>query len=82
VDIWSLGITCIELAKGVPPFHDLPVMHALTKIPTENPPVLDGEFSKQFKNFVATCLKKEPEEVWNPNLISFFSLFSFSNPFF
>ena len=42
-DIWSLGITAIEIAEGVAPNHDLQPMHVLIKIINDPPPKLDEE---------------------------------------
>ena len=59
-DIWSLGITCIELAESVPPYDDLKPNVVMNKI-AKSPPKVEElinveEYSESFVDFVGKCL--------------------------
>ena len=77
-DIWSLGITALELAKNYAPYARLPPMKVLILTIQEDPPSLDSydeedgdedlfptvdeEYTSTFRNLVDTCLKKDPSK--------------------
>lgn len=69
-DIWSLGITALELAKGYAPYARFQPMKVLLLTLQEDPPSLrtyddDGsghQFSRHFKDVVKLCLQKDPSK--------------------
>jgi len=66
-DVWSLGITLIELAQADPPLSDIHPMKALFQIPYRNPPTLakPEKWSQEFNDFLAKSLVKKPKERWS-----------------
>uniref|UniRef100_A0A671QAC4 non-specific serine/threonine protein kinase n=1 Tax=Sinocyclocheilus anshuiensis TaxID=1608454 RepID=A0A671QAC4_9TELE len=58
-DLWSLGITAIEMAEGAPPLCDMHPMRALFLIPRNPAPRLKSKkWSKKFQSFIESCLVK------------------------
>uniref|UniRef100_A0A8C9SGA8 non-specific serine/threonine protein kinase n=1 Tax=Scleropages formosus TaxID=113540 RepID=A0A8C9SGA8_SCLFO len=62
-DVWSLGITAIELADGDPPLSEMHPVKALFKIPRNPPPTLrhPENWCRAFSHFIAQCLIKDFE---------------------
>jgi len=66
-DIWSFGITLLELAHGHAPFSKLPPMKVLLMTIQNPPPQLEAaveqrQFSKSMRDLVAQCLQKDPSK--------------------
>ncbi|XP_059687355.1 serine/threonine-protein kinase 10-like [Gavia stellata] len=66
-DIWSLGITLIEMAEMEPPYHELNPLRVLLKITKSQPPTLrhPKRWSEDFKDFLRKSLEKSPEARWS-----------------
>ena len=66
VDVWSLGILCIELAERAPPYYDLPPDQALDRIVKDGVKGLQGRrYSSDFLDFVNNkCLQFDPAKRW------------------
>ena len=62
-DIWSEGITAIEMAEIVPPYANVHPMRALFMIPRDPPPTLKNKkmWSQNFQDFLSKCLTKDPQ---------------------
>ncbi|XP_063818041.1 STE20-like serine/threonine-protein kinase isoform X2 [Pseudophryne corroboree] len=65
-DVWSLGITLIEMAQIEPPHHELNPMRVLLKIAKSEPPTLaqPSRWSRDFNDFLRKCLEKNIEARW------------------
>ncbi|KAF7664706.1 hypothetical protein LDENG_00168770 [Lucifuga dentata] len=66
-DIWSLGVTLIELAQIEPPNHEMNPMRVLLKIAKSDPPSLmqPSRWSPEFSDFLKHCLDKNVDNRWN-----------------
>lgn len=65
VDVWSLGITCIELAERKPPYFNMNAMSALYHIAQNEAPSLgtaNSDWTDPFRQFVSGCLQKSPHD--------------------
>lgn len=63
-DIWSLGITVIEMAEKDPPHSEVSPMRVLIKVQRGQPPTLrePSRWSDAMRHFLTHCLRKEPHE--------------------
>uniref|UniRef100_A0A4W4DZ86 non-specific serine/threonine protein kinase n=1 Tax=Electrophorus electricus TaxID=8005 RepID=A0A4W4DZ86_ELEEL len=66
-DIWSLGITLIELAQIEPPNHEMNPMRVLLKIAKSEPPTLlqPSRWSPEFSDFLKKALDKNVDQRWS-----------------
>ena len=67
VDVWSLGITALEMAEGEPPLLNEQPLRALFYITVNDAPRLSkpNRWSANFRDFISKCLVKDPEERWD-----------------
>ncbi|MEE6485877.1 hypothetical protein FKM82_014441 [Ascaphus truei] len=67
-DVWSLGVTLIEMAQIEPPHHELNPMRVLLKIAKSEPPTLaqPSRWSLDFSDFLRKCLEKNIDARWTP----------------
>uniref|UniRef100_A0A8C1WXI2 non-specific serine/threonine protein kinase n=1 Tax=Cyprinus carpio TaxID=7962 RepID=A0A8C1WXI2_CYPCA len=66
-DIWSLGVTLIELAQIEPPNHEMNPMRVLLKIAKSDPPTLQqpSKWSPEFNDFLKHALDKNVDNRWS-----------------
>lgn len=61
-DVWSLGLTVIEIATGTMPYAGMKFMESIVNIMEKEAPELPAEFSSTFRDFVKRCLVMDPEK--------------------